>query len=170
MEGSGGRARQRARTLRILSRIKTLRSSAKQWSRKPTMRTQSASSWPNRRAESHQGGVATARGDDPEWGHFGGHARRWLVWWTKRRGICGEARAQVRGETQRTNLEEALLAAFFNLSDRDRVRLWQRENLRRVIRDGDLESNTVGKPRWWKTSRGGWSKRFDAATKRSRRR
>lgn len=44
------------------------------------------------------------------------------------------------------NLEEALLAAFFNLQGRDQVRLRRRENLRRVIRDGDLESDTVGKP------------------------
>jgi hypothetical protein len=85
------------------------------------------------------------------------------------RGVTREvARAKAEAGSPETNLEEALLAAFFNLQERDRVRLRRRENLRRVIRDGDLESHTVGKPRCTKMNRGEGSKQFDLEAKMNR--
>jgi hypothetical protein len=85
------------------------------------------------------------------------------------RGVTREvARAKAEAGSRGTNLEEVLLAAFFNLQERDRVRLRRRENLRRVIRDGDLESHTVGKPRCTKMNRGEGSKQFDLEAKMNR--
>lgn len=78
------------------------------------------------------------------------------------------ARAKAKAGSQGANLEEALLAAFFNLQGQNRVRLRRRENLRRVIRDGDLESHTVGMPRCTKMNQGGRSKQFDVEAKTNR--
>jgi len=77
MEGSGGRTRQRARPLRIPSRIKTLRSSDE------AMVLEVDAANPERklmidaaRREFQRRGTTT-RGDGPEFSHFGGGARRW---------------------------------------------------------------------------------------------